>query len=68
VKAFGEEKARKYFPRWIGGAPDQGGGPEKKMLQAFEQLQVGDHVRLAWEFEERPRAVHIDVLKKKEKD
>jgi hypothetical protein len=63
VKADGEEKARRYVPRWIGGAPAQGGGFDKKMLVAFADLKVGSRIRLEWEYEERPRAIKVEVLK-----
>jgi hypothetical protein len=62
VKADGEEKARKYVPHWIGGAPAQGGGPDKKMLAVFSKLKVGSRVEVKWEFEERLRAVAVKVL------
>lgn len=68
VKAFGEERARKYFPHWRGGAPKDGGGLDKKMLETFRKLKTGNRIRLTWEFEERPRAVQIEVIgKDKEK-
>ena len=63
VKADGEEKGRRYVPKWIGGAPAQGGGLEKKMLQTFADLKIGSRIRIEWEFEERARAVKIEVLK-----
>lgn len=63
VKADGEEKARRYFPRWIGGAPRDGGGFDKKTLETIARLKVGSRVRLEWEFEERPRVVKVEVLK-----
>jgi hypothetical protein len=62
VKADGEEKARKYVPHWVGGAPDMGGGPDKEMLKKIAPLKVGSRVRLEWEFDERPRVVRIEVL------
>jgi hypothetical protein len=63
VKAAGEEKARKYFPRWIGGAPDQGGGPEKSMVKTFNELKIGSRIEVDWVFEERLRAIHVKVLR-----
>ena len=63
VKADGEEKARRYVPKWMGGAPAQGGGPDKKMVQTIAEIKVGSRVKMEWEFEERPRAVKIEVLK-----
>jgi hypothetical protein len=63
VKADGEEKARKYVPHWRGGAPAEGGGPDKDMLKVFAKLKVGSRVQVKWEFEERLRAVEVKVLK-----
>jgi hypothetical protein len=67
VKADGEEKARRYVPNWVGGLPKDGGGPDKNMLKVFKDLKIGSRVRLEWKFEERPRAVKVDVLKAPEK-
>ena len=61
LKADGEEKARVYVPHWVGGAPAQGGGPDKKMLEVFSKLKVGSRVEVKWEFEERLRAVDAGV-------
>jgi hypothetical protein len=64
VKADGEEKGRRYVPRWVGGAPAEGGGPDKKMLKTFSELTVGSRVEVKWAFEERLRALEVKVLKK----
>jgi hypothetical protein len=63
VKADGEEKARRYVPRWVGGLPAKGGGFDKKVLETFKKLKEGSRVRLEWEFEERPRVLRIEMLK-----
>ena len=63
VKGDGEEKARRYVPNWVGGAPAQGGGPDKTMVKQIEGTPVGARVKLDWKFEERPRVVKIEVLK-----
>jgi hypothetical protein len=63
VKADGEEKGRRYVPNWVGGAPAQGGGPDKAMLEEFKKLTIGTRIKLDWKFEERPRAVKVEVLK-----
>lgn len=69
VKADGEEKGRRYVPHWRGGAPADGGGPDKKMLARFKELKIGTRVRIEWVFEERARVEKIEVLKSgKEKD
>src|SRR5690349_8515611 len=60
VKADGEEKARRYVPHWVGGAPSAGGGPDKKMLETIARLKVGSRIRLQWEFEERRLAFRQD--------
>lgn len=67
VKADGEEKGRRYVPHWRGGAPDKGGGLDKKMLEVFAKLNVGDRVEVEWVFEERLRAEKVTVLKKAER-
>ncbi len=64
VKADGEEKARRYVPHWRGGAPAQGGGPDKAMVAQIRATPVGSRVRLEWEFEERPRVVKLELLHK----
>ena len=56
VKADGEEAPRKYFPQWIGGAPDKGGGLDKGMLKTFAGLKIGSRIEIQWVFEERLRA------------
>src|SRR4029077_5478816 len=62
VRADGEEKARRYVPHWIGGAPAQGGGFDKKVLKVFKELKIGSRVEVQWEFEERFRALSVKVL------
>jgi hypothetical protein len=64
VKADGEEKARRYVPHWRGGAPKDGGGPDKEMVAKLKEVPLKARVRLEWVFEERPRVEKIEVLKK----
>ena len=63
VKADGEEKARRYVPHWVGGAPAASGGYEKRTVEAINKVKVGSRVKLEWEFDERPRVIKLDVLK-----
>jgi hypothetical protein len=63
VKADGEVKARRYVPHWRGGAPKDGGGPDKKTLATIRKLKVGSRLRLEWTFEERARIEKVEVLK-----
>jgi hypothetical protein len=60
-------KARRYVPNWVGGAPAQGGGPDKKMLEAIGKIPVNSRVRLEWKFEERPRVIKVEVIKEEKK-
>src|SRR4051794_19419164 len=48
VKADGEEKARRYYPRWIGGLPKDGGGLDKKTLETYAKLELGTRIKLMW--------------------
>jgi hypothetical protein len=68
VKADGEEKPRRYVPHWVGGAPADGGGLDKQMLEKIRKVKVGSRVKLEWEFEERPRVVKVEVLREPAKD
>ena len=62
VKADGEEKARKYVPRWVGGAPAKGGGLDKDVLTTIKELKVGSRVEVEWLFQERFRAIAIKLI------
>lgn len=64
VKADGEAKARRYVPHWRGGTPAQGGGFDKHLLEQIRATPIGSRVLLEWEFEERPRVVKLELLKK----
>jgi hypothetical protein len=63
VKADGEQKPRRYTANWIGGAPKDGGGPDKEIVRVIMDLKVGSRVRLEWRFDERPRVEKIEVMK-----
>ena len=67
VKADGEEKGRKYIPHWRGGAPANGGGPDKEMVKVISTLKVGSRVEVEWEHEEHFRVLKVKVLKAPEK-
>ncbi|HVL12009.1 MAG TPA: hypothetical protein VM529_05560 [Gemmata sp.] len=66
VTADGEEKGRRYVPHWRGGAPADGGGPDKEMVATIKGTPLKARVRVEWEFEERARVVKLEVLKKPE--
>ncbi len=56
--------ADRYTPRWLGGLPKDGGGPDKAMLAAFKELAIGDTVELKWLYDERLRAVEVKKVEK----
>jgi len=68
LKADGEKKARKYVPLWRGGAPAQGGGPDKEIVKIISGLKVGSRIEVEWVFEERLRCLKITVVKAADKD
>jgi hypothetical protein len=63
VKADGEEKARRYVPNWVGAGPPEG-GPDKAVVKVINGLKVGSRLRVEWQFDERPRVVKIEVLRR----
>ena len=60
VKTDGAAEPEKYIPRWIGGMPADGGGPDRLMLKTFAGLKVGDRVKIEWLRDEHLRAVKIE--------
>jgi hypothetical protein len=55
IQPDGEHESRKFIPRWIGGAPDQGGGFDKDALRAIREVAVGTHVSVTWVWDEHYR-------------
>lgn len=50
---------QRFWPRWLDGAPNQGGGFDRDMLNAFAALRVGERVTVKWTYDERLRAVEV---------
>ena len=57
-----EGNSERFMPRWIGGAPKDGGGLDKEMLKRIAAVKAGDKVEVKWVFEERKRVVELKVL------
>ena len=57
-----DEPPRRYIPRWIGGMPHQGGGPEKHVAIQIAQVRVGNRVKVDWVYDSRRRVTAIQVL------
>lgn len=54
-----------FMPHWHGGNPKDGGGLDKAMLERLGGFKVGDHVKIAWTWEERRRIEQIEATKGK---
>lgn len=54
--------AQRYFPRWIGGMPKDGGGLDRDMLTAIAACKTGDKVTIGWLYDERMRVTSIEHL------
>ena len=55
----GDGTLNRFWPRWIGGLPKDGGGLDKVMLGVIAGLKVGDAVAVNWMFDERLRATSV---------
>jgi hypothetical protein len=63
VKAEGAKEAVKYRAQWIGGNPDQGGGPDKATVEAIKKLVVPNLVKVVWKkTDEGPRIVSVEMI------
>jgi hypothetical protein len=49
----------RYWPRWIGGLPKDGGGLDKAVLATIKELNVGDWAAVKWTLDERLRAAEL---------
>lgn len=47
-KESGRTQTVRLSPVWVGGQPKLGGGPDKRILAIFEQLNKGDRLKFAW--------------------
>ncbi|HUT88566.1 MAG TPA: hypothetical protein VMY37_03665 [Thermoguttaceae bacterium] len=51
----------RYIPRWIGGHPRDGGGPEKRIVEAISRLRPGDRVTVKWYVNDHVRIEDIQA-------
>ncbi|MBA3700166.1 MAG: hypothetical protein H0W78_15055 [Planctomycetes bacterium] len=51
-----------FMAHWRGGMPKDGGGLDKEMVERLGAFKVGDHVKIAWVWEERRRVEKIEAL------
>jgi len=55
-------KAARYIPRWLGGMPRDGGGPEKAMLAKIAALKAGQRVSVRWQVDRHLRVLELTPL------
>jgi serine/threonine-protein kinase len=53
----------RLIPRWIGGLPAQGGGPDPKMVAELAKYGVGDRVKADWTYDDRKRLMGLEAAK-----
>jgi hypothetical protein len=53
----------RLIPRWTGGTPAQGGGPESKMVAELLKYNVGDRVKAEWAYDDRKRLTGLEPAK-----
>lgn len=57
-------KQEKYIPEWVGGAPKDGGGPNKDVVKQIAGVNVGDKVSAEWYVNDHLRLKGIQVLER----
>ncbi len=55
----------RFYARWVGGQPEDGGGYNPKTVEFFDNFKINDPVRFAWSYDFRPR---IEKFMEQEKD
>src|SRR5690349_12255105 len=63
VRADGEQESTKLVPRWIGGVPTNGRGPDERALAKIREVGIGSRLKVAWLRDGHLRVVDIQVLK-----
>ena len=45
----------RFYPKWVGGMPESGGGYNPTTLAFFDKFDVNEPVRIVWSYDHRPR-------------
>ena len=45
----------RFYARWVGGLPEEGGGYHSRTLEFFEDFEISNQVRFYWTYDHRPR-------------
>lgn len=56
----------RFYARWVGGLPEQGGSYHEKTIEFFDNFKVYDPVRFAWSYDIRPRIERFVEQEKEE--
>jgi hypothetical protein len=57
VKAEADKEPIRYIPFWRGGAPADGGGPDKDTLAALKKVYLSNLVEVSWQLQENQRRI-----------
>ena len=55
-------KTARYIPRWSGGMPREGGGPEQRIVDEISRLRPGDRVTVKWYVNDHIRIEEIQPV------
>ena len=62
VKEDDKKEARRYYPIWLGGTREEGGGYDKKTLETIKDLMVLNRVKLEYKIIERYRVISVKII------
>ena len=67
VKAESDQEGIRYYAFWRGGAPNQGGGFDRQMIETIKKLPLANLVKVAWQVQEHRCIVSVEMIVPKEK-
>jgi O-glycosyl hydrolase len=56
----GTGKVTRYIPQWVGGNPNQGGGPEQRVVNQINSAPIGSSVLMSWYVTDHIRIANIE--------
>jgi hypothetical protein len=62
VQVDGYNEPTRFRVSWIGGMPNAGGGPDKKVMAQISKLAVPSRVRVKWASLEGPRVLAVEMI------
>lgn len=52
----------RFMPKWVGGAPKDGGGLDKELLKEIKELKMESKITIKWIYDERKRVTKIALI------